>query len=245
MRALDEAQGLRARRCFAEAIRTIIPVLSGPQRGIEQLDLLCKSWERADIEREQKEQADLGQVTAELLQAREEAELCHGLEDELDAERRQRAEAERRILKHKEESRALKQELASARERTDAWRILKEEKDVELAGVLSKVQDSQREVAWLRRRSQVQDEALRENAALKQQLRTVEAQRAVPSRDEFVRQLAELECNPLRQCGSEDRAALKKKILVKWHPDKQPSPDHATLATQVMQELQNQPEWEL
>lgn len=247
MRALDEAQGLRARRCFADAIRKILPVLSGPQRAIEQLGGLCTSWERADHEKGQKHETDLGQATAELLQAREEAEICHGLEEELNAERRQREAAERRLLKHKDESCNLKAEVASARQRTDAWRVLKEEKDVELAGALQKVQECQREVTWLRRRSQVQDEALRENAQLKQQLRNMEAQKAAApaGREEIVRQVAELECGPLRQCASQDRAVLRKKILVKWHPDKQPSSDHSALATQVMQELQNRPEWEM
>lgn len=61
----------------------------------------------------------------------------------------------------------------------------------------------------------------------------------------LAKQVAELECGPLRQCTLENRPILKKKILVKWHPDKQPSLQHMTLATQVTQELQNQPEWRL
>jgi len=60
---------------------------------------------------------------------------------------------------------------------------------------------------------------------------------------EFVRSLATLEVSPLRQCTADDREALKKKILLKWHPDKQPSAEHKCLATQVMQELQNCAEW--
>jgi hypothetical protein len=211
------------------------------------LEGLCKSWERSDHERGQKHEVDLGQIMAELVQARDGLDAVHDLESHLEAEKQKREGAERRSLKHKDESRTLRAELASVRDRSEAWRRLKEEKDVELAGERQRVQETQHEVAWLRRRSQVQDEVLRENAMLKQQLRKAEAQAAIPatpSREELIRHLAGLECGPLRQCGSEERPALKKKILVKWHPDKQPSDGHAALATQVMQELQNRPEWD-
>jgi hypothetical protein len=60
---------------------------------------------------------------------------------------------------------------------------------------------------------------------------------------DVVKKMAEFECIPLRSCDQQNVAALRKKILLKWHPDKQPSTDHAALATQVMQELQNRPEW--
>jgi len=63
------------------------------------------------------------------------------------------------------------------------------------------------------------------------------------TKEELVKRLAEFECKPLRSCDQQGLAALRKKILLKWHPDKQPSQDHAALATQVMQELQNRPEW--
>jgi len=59
----------------------------------------------------------------------------------------------------------------------------------------------------------------------------------------FVQSLVALEVGPLRQCEAASREALKKKILLKWHPDKQPSEEHRTLATQVMQELQNCEDW--
>mmetsp|Transcript_83431 Transcript_83431/g.232693 ORF Transcript_83431/g.232693 Transcript_83431/m.232693 type:complete len:560 (+) Transcript_83431:67-1746(+) len=65
------------------------------------------------------------------------------------------------------------------------------------------------------------------------------------TREDMVRRLAELECVPLRYCDRQGRPALRKRIFLKWHPDKQPSPDHASLATAVMQELQNQPEWSM
>merc|ERR1711920_745388 len=55
--------------------------------------------------------------------------------------------------------------------------------------------------------------------------------------------IAELEAGPLLQCPAEERTSLQKKLLLKWHPDKQPSEDHAMLAKRVMQALQNLPQW--
>lgn len=55
--------------------------------------------------------------------------------------------------------------------------------------------------------------------------------------------MADAECAPLRHCTTEEKAALKKKLLLKWHPDKQPSVDHASFATCVVQEMQNRAEW--
>jgi len=59
----------------------------------------------------------------------------------------------------------------------------------------------------------------------------------------LVKQIAEMECRPLRSKSPHTQSALKRKLLVKWHPDKQPSGQHVALATGVMQEMQNRPEW--
>lgn len=65
----------------------------------------------------------------------------------------------------------------------------------------------------------------------------------IANQEALVKQIADMECRPLRGKGSKVASALKKKLLVKWHPDKQPSADHGVLATSVMQEMQNRPEW--
>jgi len=71
--------------------------------------------------------------------------------------------------------------------------------------------------------------------------------KSAPSADDsqaaFVRSLVALEVAPLHQCEAGSREGLKKKILLKWHPDKQPSEEHKSLATQVMQELLNCDAW--
>merc|ERR1711972_1014426 len=102
-------------------------------------------------------------------------------------------------------------------------------------------------MAWLHRRSQQYEQAQRENSRLKQELREarlVARQQPQISNEDVVRNMAVMECAPLRRCSPAERVAMKKKLLLKWHPDKQAGPDHAALATQVMQELQNRPEWD-
>lgn len=61
--------------------------------------------------------------------------------------------------------------------------------------------------------------------------------------DQLVQQMADQECGPLKQCSAQEKAALKKKLLLKWHPDRQPSANHSAFATRVMQEMQNRTEW--
>lgn len=62
--------------------------------------------------------------------------------------------------------------------------------------------------------------------------------------DRLAIQMAETECRPLKRCSAEEKAALKKKLLLKWHPDKQPSADHSSFATRVVQEMQNHAAWQ-
>merc|ERR1712187_561312 len=97
----------------------------------------------------------------------------------------------------------------------------------------------------MRRQLQEQREAASlEAARLRQQLRRAEARaNAPPCRDEVVEKLAEMECEPLRRSPAESRVVLRKRLLLKWHPDKQPSPESVELATQVMLALQNRDEW--
>lgn len=257
VRALDEAQGLAAQRCFAQAVQACIPVLQGPARAVDLLTGLCMSWEKVEHERLQKHEDDLGFLSHELAVARDTTETLRGFEEEkeleLVAERERREGAERVAMKLKDDSRSLAGELLAARERCDAWRKLKEELDKELRSERRRGDEAERQLAWLRRREQHFAEALREASLLRQRVSDLEArlaaqqhqQQQAMSRESVVRQLSELECIPLRsQCSAEDRLAVKKRLLVKWHPDKQPSADHVALATEVMQELQNRPEWE-
>lgn len=92
------------------------------------------------------------------------------------------------------------------------------------------------------------DNLQRQNSNLQRQLRDAEArakraQNWTPRPADAVKQIAEQECKPLIGANDAERQVLKKKILLKWHPDKQPSSSYTAFATQVMQELQNRREW--
>lgn len=62
-------------------------------------------------------------------------------------------------------------------------------------------------------------------------------------RPNVARAIAEMEGGPLKIIPADERHNLKRKLLLKWHPDKQPSAEHTVLAKKVMQELQNLREW--
>lgn len=162
------------------------------------------------------------------------------------------------MLKHEDERRSLMAQYMAAKERSEDLKKLKDDREAELYKERRRREEAEDQAAWLRKRTQNHDELLRENSRLKAQLQETRAQLSRarqqasvpkppprPSREMMVQNMAELECQPLRHCNGEMRAALKKKLLLKWHPDKQPSQDHAALATAVMQELQNRYEWEL
>lgn len=70
------------------------------------------------------------------------------------------------------------------------------------------------------------------------------SQPATPlSQQNLFKQIAEMECRVLSNKSAPEKIAFKKKLLIKWHPDKQLSSESATLATGVMQEMQNVKEW--
>lgn len=154
---------------------------------------------------------------------------------------------------HADEVRRLTAQLASAKELSTALRERKEKHDMEFAAERRRREAAESDCFSLRRQLNAHGRLVDENSRLRQRLAEVEQSlraseaegRRRGCRQSVVGQIAELECGPLRQCTVEMRQTLKKKLLVKWHPDKQPSRDHAALATQVMQELQNRPEWHL
>lgn len=150
-----------------------------------------------------------------------------------------------RILEHEEENRSRMSQLMAARERSETLRRLKESSEADLQNERTRREEAENHNQWLRRKYRNHDEVVKENTRLKAELlREVHRPRAAAPREEVVRQMAAFECGPLRRCTSENRIAIKKKLLLKWHPDKQPSMENASLATAVMQELQNQPEWD-
>ncbi|CAE8685995.1 unnamed protein product, partial [Polarella glacialis] len=146
------------------------------------------------------------------------------------------------VVRHEGETNSLTCKFMAARDRADKLNDQKAAKDLEILKERRLRIEAENRAALLRQRH---NEVVQENYFLQQQLRRAEQQKArqPPTREEVVRQLAKFECAPLQECDHQDRASLKKKLLLKWHPDKQPSCTHASLATQVMQELQNRAEW--
>lgn len=60
--------------------------------------------------------------------------------------------------------------------------------------------------------------------------------------EELVKGLVSFELKALDNCKGDDRVAAKRRLLLKWHPDKN---EGSELATRVVQELQSRPEWAL
>jgi len=153
-----------------------------------------------------------------------------------------------RVRAHDSEKRSMTARLQATRDtvqqlKEDKARLEQERADEArrcLQAEVNATQMRQRLAADARDLRALREKLARADALAEQQRRS----RTAPcTKEELVKRLAEFECKPLRSCDQQGLAALRKKILLKWHPDKQPSQDHAALATQVMQELQNRPEW--
>jgi len=160
-------------------------------------------------------QAELRSLTAQLTEAREQAERLKANKEDIAAEREHRRKAEDRSAKLELECRAHQQAILKMQEQ-------KAKEHAKLAA---------------------------ENARLERKLRQLSTRKGMtsprPSSDtnQLAAHMAGAECGPLRRCSTTEKVALKKKLLLKWHPDKQPSADHSTFATRVMQEMQSCIEW--
>lgn len=147
---------------------------------------------------------------------------------------------------HEDANRSMMAQIMASKDRCEALRQLKDKRETELSHERALRADLDRQCNDLLRQIQNIRAAQQENARLKRRIRELEASLRIPrpvSREEIVQEIAEIEATPLRGSNSERRQVIKKKLLLKWHPDKQPTADHEELATQVMQELQNRPEW--
>jgi hypothetical protein len=63
--------------------------------------------------------------------------------------------------------------------------------------------------------------------------------------EDVVKSLVTLELEQLRNCLSEERVATKRRLLLRWHPDKNSGcgGGGSDLATRVVQEMQSRSEW--
>jgi len=128
-------------------------------------------------------------------------------------------------VRYNEEVTKLKKDLGSALEDSQSWH--------------KQVKRQEREMQALHRKI---SEVEHENSNLKRHLRSSPS---LPfTSQQLAEKIAEHECRPLGTLKAEARQSFKKKLLIKWHPDKQPNAEHVDLATCVMQALQNRSEWE-
>lgn len=146
--------------------------------------------------------------------------------------------------------RDLSAQLSSAKEVAASLRERKERLDVVLTAERRRREAAEAEGHALRAAMADLHGLRTENRRLDQRTRELEAElrgaenrASRPGRQVVLKSIADLEREPLRLSGPQERAALRKKLLMKWHPDKQPTPEHSALATVVMQELQNHKDW--
>lgn len=202
--SLEKARACAAAARFPDAAKACLLALSGPAEAVDLLREFLDSWEGTERNKICSQEQVKGQLTAQLMDARERAaEMRHQRDDkaaEAAAERRRREDAERE----------------TARLRHSYGDLLRERE--KLNEQLRRANEQ-----WGKGRTPVRN----------------------PSQDDVVQHLAKRECEPLRNCSMVERQAIKKKLLLKWHPDKQPSANHSGFATAVMQEIQNRAEWTL
>lgn len=184
-------------------------------------------------------------LTARFMGAREQVEQLKHKSDQqsayLLAEQRFRKEAEEEIarLRNKcmvqaEDTEELRRNMRIKEQMEMKFRMEKEK----TAKENQKLKSERAQLA--KEKTKLQSELLR-MAQLRSKVGA--AERAKPENDNLAGKIADMECSPLKSCAPEDKASLKKKLLLKWHPDKQPSPEQAMFATQVVQEMQNRSVW--
>lgn len=156
-------------------------------------------------------------------------------------------QASAREEKHGDDKKAIRSELIEAKEQCSRLLKGRELLEKEFKTLCARMEAADLEKKNLERllreeRSQSKPAAKRQRKADAAKSGT-SATPVVETNDDFVHALAAMEVAPLQNCPESSREALKKKILFKWHPDKQPSDEHKTLSTKVMQAIQNEKAW--
>jgi hypothetical protein len=170
--------------------------------------------ENARREEEKKQGAEIRNLTAQLMDARDQVERLKTKHSEHVAqaalERKSRKDAEEQVTKLQAKCQVQEQGLSKLRS----------------------------EKLQLGKRNDILEKTVK-------QLRKTGLQQSVScDMDRLVSQLADAECAPLKRCAADEKAALRKRLLLKWHPDKQPSAEHSKFATLVVQDMQNNPLWQ-
>lgn len=208
---------------------------------------LCAAWEAADARRDEAKRKAVDVLVAERdenMRARKQVEDEFRCVDT----KLQEAEAnvgrlERKLKFHEEEAAAYKKLLAESQRASDPEMLRK------LEGEILTLKQRLKE-AWTEKPQRTPPPRPPRQQSRAQAMTPPPPPAAPPSEAQrggadMACAIAEFEAAPLRRCPSaEERAALRKRLLLKWHPDKQPSAEHAEHAKRVMQELQNLPDWQ-
>eukprot|EP00928_Gymnodinium_smaydae_P029676 TRINITY_DN22284_c0_g1_i1.p1 TRINITY_DN22284_c0_g1~~TRINITY_DN22284_c0_g1_i1.p1 ORF type:complete len:331 (-),score=71.61 TRINITY_DN22284_c0_g1_i1:174-1166(-) len=189
---------------------------------------VCRAWEAVDSKRE-KSYAD--KIATLESQRKEEERRSSRLEERSRLADMKLGEAEAKVASLQKSTEFLNKEIASMKK----WQATYERADPE------KLLYLERELSEMRKR--FKDNCQTPPKTAKPCRKQEQAEEKLAPADK-AKVIAEFEAEPLRACADEERAALKKRLLLKWHPDKQPSSDHAALSKRVMQELQNLPCWQ-
>mmetsp|Transcript_113503 Transcript_113503/g.177494 ORF Transcript_113503/g.177494 Transcript_113503/m.177494 type:complete len:344 (+) Transcript_113503:66-1097(+) len=146
--------------------------------------------------------------------------------------------------KRRDEEKDIRKQLTAAKEQCTRLLTGRELLEKEFKSLCARLEAADSKSTHLERllREQNTSRAKAEPPAKRQRVQT---QKGSETSDEFVRALAEFEVAPLKNCAVDAREALKKKIFLKWHPDKQPSKEHEVLSTKVMQAIQNETLWKV
>lgn len=209
---------------FSNPLPAKMPRGSKPGQVSQLVFDLCQAWEAADVKRDQ---ACREKVASLETQRNEEQRIRKKVEDDhrqVDLRLRD-AEANNaaleKTMKFMKEEVAITKKLLADSERADPQTL----------------RHLEEEIASLRRRlREVWSGGGGGSGSVQQQ-----AEAARPSN--MAKAIAQFEAGALSKSSEADRAGIKKKLLLKWHPDKQPSAEHSELSKQVMQELQNLPGW--
>lgn len=62
--------------------------------------------------------------------------------------------------------------------------------------------------------------------------------------DAVIRGMVDIECEPLGRCSPGDRREVKRRLMLRWHPDKAPSEAHRSAATAILQGMLSHPTWD-
>ncbi|CAE8649776.1 unnamed protein product, partial [Polarella glacialis] len=150
----------------------------------------------------------------------------------------------------------LRLQVASLRRELDEQRFARSRAEAEAKSLSAEVErlgedreDILRRLRSAERATMASDMQVRQLLALAEREKVQSPSRrdlAAKSIEDVISSLVSLELRQLSSLPSQERAAAKRKLLLRWHPDKNVGSGGgcSDLANRVVQEMQGRPEWE-